>query len=211
MSKITELSEAVASGSHKLIESLVREALAEGVDASTILNEGMIEAMAVVGARFQAGEIFVPEILVAARTMKKGVEALRPYLLAGETGANGTVILGTVAGDLHDIGKNLVGMMIEGAGFTVIDLGVDVPAEKFVETVRENPDAKIVALSSLLTTTMPSMRAAVRALRAACEGRPVKIMVGGAPVTQGYCDEIGADAYAPDAASAAAKARELVA
>lgn len=211
MSKIQEISAAIEAGKAKVIGDLVMEALNEGVPASEILNTGMIDAMSVVGERFSKGDIFVPEMLVAARAMKKGVEVLKPHLASGEAGANGKVILGTVAGDLHDIGKNLVGMMIESAGFEVIDLGVDVPAEKFVEMVKENPDVRIVALSALLTTTMPAMRTAVKALND-MDGRDgFKILVGGAPITEEFAKEIGADAYSADAASAASAAKALVA
>lgn len=211
MSKIQEISAAVEAGKAKVIGDLVTEALSEGLDPAEILNTGMIDAMAVVGERFSKGDIFVPEMLVAARAMKKGVEVLKPHLASGAAGANGKVILGTVAGDLHDIGKNLVGMMIESAGFEVIDLGVDVPVEKFVEVVKENPDAKIVALSALLTTTMPAMRNTVKALSELESRNTFKILVGGAPITAEFAAEIGANAYSPDAASAAQKAKELVA
>lgn len=209
MSKIEELHAAICAGKVKLIENLVAEALDEGNEPLSILNEGMIAAMTAIGEKFQAGEAFVPEMLVSARAMKKGVEALKPRLSAGAAGAKGLVVIGTVAGDLHDIGKNLVAMMIESAGFEVVDLGVDVSAEQFVEAVMERPDAKIVALSTLLTTTMPAMRDTVTALKA-LDGRGVKLMVGGAPVTEAFASEIGADGYAPDAASAATKAKELI-
>ena len=188
----------------------MQEALDEGNDPSAILNS-MIDAMGVVGERFKNNEIFVPEMLVAARAMKKGVEVLKPHLASGSAGAAGKVIIGTVAGDLHDIGKNLVAMMIESAGFEVIDLGVDVSSDKFIEAVRSNPDTKIVACSALLTTTMPALRDTVAALNAADFRSKIKVMVGGAPITQEFADEIGADAYTPDAASAAAKAKELAA
>ena len=171
----------------------------------------MIDSMGIVGEKFKNNEIFVPEMLVAARAMKKGVDVLRPHLATGTAGAAGKVIIGTVAGDLHDIGKNLVAMMIESAGFEVIDLGVDVPAEKFIEAVKENPDVKIVGLSALLTTTMPAMKTAVEALNAQDFRSNIKIMVGGAPITAEFAAEIGADAYTPDAASAAQKAKELAA
>ncbi|MEL4105885.1 corrinoid protein [Oscillospiraceae bacterium WX1] len=210
MSKIKDVANAVELGKVKLIEGIVQEALADGDDPNTILNEGMIDAMGIVGAKFQANEIFVPEMLVAAKTMKKGVEILKPFLAAGTGAKHGKYIIGTVAGDLHDIGKNLVALLIESAGFEVIDLGVDVPAEKFVEAVRENPDCKVVGASALLTTTMDSLRHTVQAMiDAGCKDQ-VKIMVGGAPITQAFADEIGADAYTPDAATAATKALELV-
>lgn len=211
MSKIKEIATIVESGKVKLIEGLVQEALAAGEDANAILNEGMIAAMGVVGAKFQANEIFVPEMLVAAKTMKKGVEVLRPHLASGSVGKNGKYIIGTVAGDLHDIGKNLVALMIESAGFEVIDLGVDVPAEKFVEAIKANPDCKVIGASALLTTTMDSLKNTVKVMiDAGCKSQ-VKIMVGGAPITQEFADEIGADGYTPDAGSAAVKAVELLA
>ena len=210
MSKIQEIAATVENGKVKLIESLVKEALEAGEDANAILNEGMISAMGIVGAKFQANEIFVPEMLVAAKTMKKGVEVLRPHLAGDSVGKNGKYIIGTEAGDLHDIGKNLVALMIESAGFEIIDLGVDVPAEKFVEAIKENPDCKVVGASALLTTTMDSLKNTVKVMiDAGCKGQ-VKIMVGGAPITQEFADEIGADAYTTDAGSAAVKAVELV-
>ncbi len=209
MTKIEEVAQAVQNGKAKIVGGIVQEALDAGCDATEILNDGMIAAMAVVGEKFKNGEIFVPEMLVAARAMKKGVEVLKPHLASGAAGANGKLILGTVAGDLHDIGKNLVGMMIESAGFEVIDLGVDVPIEKFIECYKENPDTKIVALSALLTTTMPSLRDTVKALNESDFRDKIKIMVGGAPITQEFADEIGADGYSPDAASAAELAKKL--
>ena len=157
MSKITEVAELVEKGKAKLVGAAVQSALDEGCEATEILNS-MIDAMAVVGERFKNGEIFVPEMLVAARAMKKGVEVLKPHLASGATGSMGKLIIATVAGDLHDIGKNLVAMMIESAGFEVIDLGVDVPASKVIECYKENPDVKVIALSALLTTTMPALK-----------------------------------------------------
>ena len=197
----------VNTGKAKLIAAAVQEALDEGCNATDILGS-MIEAMDIVGEKFKNGEIFVPEMLIAAKAMKKGVEVLKPHLASGEAGALGKVVIGTVAGDLHDIGKNLVAMMIESAGFEVVDLGVDVPVEKFVEAGAED-GVKIVACSALLTTTMPALEATVAALKAT--GKDYKIMVGGAPINQEYADKVGADAYTPDAASAAKKAKELVA
>ena len=193
-------------GKAKLIGAAVQEALDEGCNATDILNS-MIEAMDIVGEKFKNGEIFVPEMLIAAKAMKKGVEVLKPHLATGEAGALGKVVIGTVAGDLHDIGKNLVAMMIESTGFEVIDLGVDVPTEKFVEAAAQD-GVKIVACSALLTTTMPALEATVTALKAA--GKDYKIMVGGAPINQEFAEKVGADAYTPDAASAAKKAKELV-
>lgn len=211
MSKIEEVAKLVEIGKAKLVGKAVQEALDEGCDPQEILNKGMIDAMAVVGEKFKNNEIFVPEMLVAARAMKKGVEVLKPHLASGATGVKGKLIIATVAGDLHDIGKNLVAMMIESAGFEVIDLGVDVPIEKFVEAVRENPDVKVVGVSALLTTTMPAMKDTVEALNKEDFRKNIKIMVGGAPITQEFADEIGADAYTADAATAAQVAKQLVA
>lgn len=211
MSKIEAVAAAVEAGKAKIVAGLVQEALDAGCDPSEILNKGMIDAMGVVGEKFKNNEIFVPEMLVAARAMKKGVEVLKPHLASGSAGAAGKLIIGTVAGDLHDIGKNLVAMMLESAGFEVIDLGVDVPIEKFIEAVKANPETKIVACSALLTTTMPSLRDTVKALNEADFRSSIKVMVGGAPITQEFADEIGADCYTPDAASAAQAAKELVA
>ena len=207
---IENVHDLVVRGKAKLVPAAVQETLDEGVEASKILDT-MIEAMDVVGENFKNGVIFVPEMLIAAKAMKKGVEVLKPHLASGAAGALGKVIIGTVAGDLHDIGKNLVAMMIESAGFEVIDLGVDVPVEKFLTAYEENPDTKIVACSALLTTTMPALQETVTALNAAPWRKNVKVMVGGAPITQEFADKIGADAYTPDAASAAKKAKELVA
>lgn len=202
---------AVEQGAVKQIEALTEQALAVGAHADAILNEGMIAAMTVIGERFSRGEIFMPEMLIAARAMKKGVAALKPHLASGASGAYGKVILGTVAGDLHDIGKNLVGVMMESAGFELVDLGVDVPPDAFVSAVQTNPDACIVGLSSLLTTSMPAMRETVQALDALENRSNFSVMVGGAPVTEAFANEIGADAYTADAAAAAVRARMLAA
>ena len=205
---LQDVLKAVEMGRLKKIEGLVQDALDDGVPAGDILN-GMIDTMGVVGEKFQRNEIFVPEMLVAALTMKKGVGVLRP-LLASDAGTGlGTYVIGTVAGDLHDIGKNLVALMVESAGFNVVDLGVDVPAEKFVEAIKANPDCHVVGVSALLTTTMEAMRVTVKAIIDAGLKSQVKIMVGGAPITQEFADEIGADAYTPDAGAAATKAKEL--
>ena len=204
-----ELFAKVAAGKSKLVPGLVQDALDAGEAPIDVLNK-MISAMDLIGERFKNNEIFVPEMLVSARAMKKGVEVLKP-MMTDEEGPNaGKVIIGTVAGDLHDIGKNLVAMMIESAGFEVIDLGVDVPHERFVEAFRENPDTKIIALSALLTTTMPALRDTVALLNEQDFRSQIKIMVGGAPITAEFAEEIGADAYTEDAASAAVKAKELV-
>ena len=206
MSKVAEVKAMVEAGKTKIVPGLVQEALDAGCSATEILT-GMIEAMNAVGDKFSAGEIFVPEMLVAAKAMSKGVEVLKPHLAAGSNISLGTCVIGTVQGDLHDIGKNLVAMMLEGVGFEVVDLGVDVAPEKFLNTAKEKENVKIVALSGLLTTTMPAMRETVSLIKNS--GLPVKVIVGGAPVTQEMADEYGADGFAPDA-GAAAKARELV-
>ena len=211
MAGIQEVYALVEKGKAKVIANAVQEALDAGCAPTEILNDGMNKAMDAVGEKFKNGEIFVPEMLVAARAMKKGVEVLKPHLATGAAGAAGKVIIGTVAGDLHDIGKNLVSMMLESAGFEVIDLGVDVPKEKFVEAYEANPDTKIICCSALLTTTMPALKDAVALINEASFRPNVKVMVGGAPITQAFADEIGADAYTEDAASCAKKARELAA
>ena len=211
MAGIQEVYDLVVKGKAKVIAGAVQEALDAGCDPTEVLNKGMIAAMDEVGAKFKNGEIFVPEMLVAARAMKKGVEVLKPHLASGVAGAAGKVVIGTVAGDLHDIGKNLVAMMLESSGFEVIDLGVDVPKEKFIETVEANPDTKIVCCSALLTTTMPALKDTVTALNEAPFRSNIKVMVGGAPITQAFADEIGADAYTEDAASRAQRAKEIVA
>ena len=206
---LDELAAKVAAGKAKIVPGLVQEALDAGEKPVDCLNT-MIGAMDVVGERFKNNEIFVPEMLIAAKAMKKGVEVLKPLLAEEGTTNAGKVIIGTVAGDLHDIGKNLVAMMIESAGFEVIDLGVDVPHERFVEAYKENPDTKIIALSALLTTTMPALRDAVALLNSQDFRGNIKIMVGGAPITPEFAAEIGADAYTPDASSAANSAAELM-
>ena len=205
MQKVFKLTQ---DGKNKEIGQAVQEALDAGCDPTAILNDAMIGAMAVVGDNFKKEIIFVPHMLAAARAMKVGVEVLKPYLATGEAGSAGTIILGTVAGDLHDIGKNLVGMMFESAGFEVIDLGVDVPIQTFIDEVNKHKEASIVALSALLTTTMPSLRDTVAALLEQPFRSRIKIMVGGAPISQEFADEIGADAYTEDAASAAECAKK---
>jgi len=199
----------VLKGNMPGVQEATKAALAEGLEAGELLNEAMIPAMAEVGRLFEANEYYVPEMLIAARAMKAGLAILRPQLVAEDVKPLGKVVLGTVKGDLHDIGKNLVGIMIEGAGFEIIDLGVDVSPETWVETVR-NQDVDIVGLSALLTTTMPSMKTTIEALEEAGLRDKAKIIVGGAPVTQRYADEIGADGYGRDAASAANLAKSLL-
>ena len=211
MSTLIEIGNALEKGKKKLVVQYVQQALEEGHSAQEILTEGLLPGMDRVGVKFRANEIFVPEVLVAARAMNAGAALLKPLLAEEGAESLGVMVLGTVKGDLHDIGKNLVAMMIESAGFEVIDLGVDVPVEKFLSAYEENPGTKIVACSALLTTTMPALQETVTALNAAPWRKDVKVMVGGAPITQEFADKIGADAYTPDAASAAKKAKELVA
>ncbi|WP_206811919.1 corrinoid protein [Paradesulfitobacterium ferrireducens] len=206
MSLFQEMSEAVISGSAKKVKELSEQALAQGNDPQNIINDGLIPGMNIVGARFKANEIYVPEVLISARAMHAGLNVVKPLLSAADTTNKGTVVVGTVKGDLHDIGKNLVCMMLEGAGYKVIDIGIDVAPEQFVKAVEENKP-QIVGLSALLTTTMINMRNTIDLLKS----YPVKVMVGGAPVTEKYAQEIGAHAYAADAASAVDRANELVA
>lgn len=208
MSKIAELAALVENGRAKLVPAMVQNCLDEGDAPLDILNKGMIDAMAIVGEKFKNNEIFVPEMLVAAKAMKKGVEVLKPYLKGESSGKIGKMVMGTVYGDLHDIGKNLVIMMIESTGYEVIDLGIDVPVEKFVE-VASDPEVTVVGVSALLTTTMSAMQETVAALNAMPRRSEFKIMVGGAPITQAFCDEIGADVYTEDAASAGQAAKAL--
>ena len=208
MSKIAEVAHAVEIGKGKLVVSLVQEALDEGNAPIDILNQGMIDAMANVGEKFRRDEIFVSEMLVAAKAMKKGVEVLKPHLAGDKSARLGKMVMGTVYGDLHDIGKNLVIMMIESTGYEVVDLGIDVSVEKFMEAAND-PEVSVVGVSALLTTTMPAMQEIVAALNTHPRRSEFKIMVGGAPITQEFCDEIGADVYTEDAASAGQAAKAL--
>jgi corrinoid protein of di/trimethylamine methyltransferase len=200
---------AVLEGDLNTAKTITSQALAEGTDPQVLLSQYMIPAMDEVGRRFEANEYFVPELLIAARAMKGALEILRPKLVESGAKPVGKVVIGTVRGDLHDIGKNLVAAMLEGGGFEVIDLGVDVSPEKFVEAVKDK-GAQIIAMSALLTTTMPGMRATVEAVEQAGLKGAVKVMVGGAPVTQRYADEIGADGFSDNASGAVRVARELV-
>jgi len=210
MADLQGIATALIAGKRNDVAEKVKQALAEKVEPAKILNEGLIAGMQVVGTKFKNNEFYVPEVLIAARAMKAGMEILAPQLAAAGVQPIAKVVIGTVKGDLHDIGKNLVAMMLQGGGFEVIDLGTDVPAEKFVQTAQEK-GAKIIAMSALLTTTMPQMATVVKALQEAGLAGKVKSMIGGAPVTQDFCDEIGANGYAPDAASAVDKAKELIA
>ncbi len=208
MSKIEELNHAVEIGKAKLVPGLVQECLDEGIAPIDILNKGMIDAMSVVGDKFKRNEIFVPEMLIAAKAMKKGVEVLKPHLAGDSSAKIGKLAMGTVAGDLHDIGKNLVIMMIESTGYEVVDLGIDVPVERFLEAASD-PEVTVMGVSALLTTTMPAMQETVAALNKHPRRSEFKIMVGGAPITQAFADEIGADVYTEDAASAGQAAKAL--
>lgn len=208
MADLSALTESIINGKAKDAKELVQKALDEKVPVSEILNEGLIKGMSVVGEKFKNNEFYVPEVLIAARAMHGAMEILKPLLASSGVEPIGKVAIGTVKGDLHDIGKNLVVMMLEGAGFEVMDLGIDVPAEKFVDAVKQG--AQIVAMSALLTTTMTAMKTTIDALKEAGVRDQAKVLIGGAPVTQNFADEIGADGYARDAASGADKAKELL-
>lgn len=207
---LQDIYQGILDGDQGMVTDGVTRALAQNIPPADILNQAMIEAMGQVGKLFEEGEYFVPEMLIAARAMQAGLGILKPRLVEADVKSAGKVVAGTVKGDLHDIGKNLVIMMLEGAAFEIIDLGTDVSPEKFVEAVRET-GAQIVALSALLTTTMPSMKDTIEALEAAGLRHNVKIMVGGAPLTPEYAHEIGADGFAPDASRAVATAKQLLA
>ncbi len=207
MADLQALADALIRGDRDTVVELTEQALTEGVPPGDVLEKGLIAGMDVVGARFKANEIYVPEVLIAARAMHAGMDILKPRLAAAGIEPVATIVIGTVKGDLHDIGKNLVAMMLTGGGFKVVDLRTDVSAEKFVESCKAE-DANVCAMSALLTTTMPQMTEIVKALKAA--GIDIKTIIGGAPVTQSFADEIGADGFAPDAASAVDVARELV-
>jgi corrinoid protein of di/trimethylamine methyltransferase len=205
MGILEEMSEFLQKGRAGEVKALVRKAIDEKIDAKTILEQGLMAGMNIIGAKFKNNEVYVPEVLIAARAMNQGISILRPLLVQAGVESKGTVVLGTVKGDLHDIGKNLVKMMMEGKGLEVVDMGTDVPAEKFIATAKEK-NAKIIACSALLTTTMMEMKNVVEKAKEGGIRDQVVIMVGGAPVTETYCRSIGADIYTPDAASAAEKA-----
>ena len=209
MEWLKQISDSLQKGDFKEVPKLIQGALDAGIIPSKILSDGLVAGMDVVGEKFRCDEIFMPEVLISAKAMQAGMDVLRPKLI--ETGVKlaGKVALGTVKGDLHDIGKNLVGMLLEGAGFQVIDLGIDVPIDQIVTAVKSN-QPNILGLSALLTTTMPVMKAVIESLIEAGVRSGVKVMVGGAPVTEKYSKDIGADGYAPDASSAVIKARELI-
>ncbi|HIX92741.1 MAG TPA: corrinoid protein [Firmicutes bacterium] len=208
MSILNEISENLQKGKAKIVKQLVQQAIDEKVPVDEILNQGLLDGMSVIGEKFKNNEVFVPEVLVAARAMNAGVELIKPLLAAAGVKATGRVCIGTVRGDLHDIGKNLVKMMLEGKGLEVIDLGTDVSPDTFVQTAIDQ-NCQIICCSALLTTTMSEMENVVKKATEAGIRDKVKIMIGGAPVTQAFCDQIGADCYTPDAASAADAAAEF--
>ncbi|MDD4296329.1 MAG: corrinoid protein [Ruminiclostridium sp.] len=205
MSLLMEISENLQKGRAKVVRELVQKAIDEGIDVKAILEQGLLHGMDIIGDKFKKNEVYVPDVLIAARAMNTGTELLKPLLVTSGAKAKGKVVLGTVKGDLHDIGKNLVRMMMEGKGLEVIDLGVDVPADKFIEVAASN-EADIIACSALLTTTMTEMKSVVDKVNASPLAGKVKVMVGGAPVTDNFRESIGADVYAADAASAADEA-----
>ena len=208
MADLKALADAVIKGDQSTAVEITKAALAEGTAAKSVLEDGLIAGMDVVGSRFKKNEIYIPEVLIAARAMKMAMEVLEPELVKAGVEPVGKFMIGTVQGDLHDIGKNLVAMMLKGAGFEVVDLGVDIGPDKFVEQAKA-AGTQLIGMSALLTTTMPAMEKTIKALKDA--GVSAKIMIGGAPVTQGYADKIGADGYAADAASAVDLAKSLVA
>ena len=208
MDMLVEISENLQKGKAKIVKELVGQAVEQGIPAKEVLEKGLLAGMDVVGEKFKNNEVFVPEVLVAARAMNMGASVLKPLLADGEQTSAGKVCIGTVKGDLHDIGKNLVKMMMEGKGLEVVDLGTDVSPETYVETA-VNQNCQIICCSALLTTTMPVMGEVVKAAEKAGIRDKVKIMIGGAPVTEAFCEQIGADKYTPDAASAADAAVEL--
>ena len=205
MSILNEISEMLQKGKANEVKELSQKGLDEGLTAKSLLEDGLMPGMAIIGDKFKKNEVYVPEVLIAARAMNAGIAVLKPYMSEADVINKGTVVLGTVKGDLHDIGKNLVKIMMEGKGLNVVDLGIDVTPEKFVDAAKES-SADIIACSALLTTTMTEMENVVKAAEEAGIRGQVKILVGGAPVTQSFCDSIGADRYAPDAASAADEA-----
>ncbi|ARN57341.1 corrinoid protein [Sedimentisphaera salicampi] len=208
MADLQALADAIIGGDQSTAVNVTKEAIEEGMGPDEVLNNGLVAGMAVVGRKFKNNEVYIPEVLIAARAMKGAMELLEPELVKSGVEPKGTVVIGTVQGDLHDIGKNLVAMMLKGAGFNVVDLGVDCSPDKYVQAAKES-GAEIVAMSALLTTTMPAMEKGVKAMKDA--GLDCKVMIGGAPVTQGFADKIGADGYSEDAASAVDLAEELIA
>ena len=209
MAKYQDLADSIIRGDNIVSKEIAEKLVADGVSATDILNNGLMPGMNIVGKKFKANEIYIPEVLISARAMHAAMDIIKPLLTeTGEQG-KGSIAIGTVQGDLHDIGKNLVGMMLEGGGYNVVDLGVDVPSEKYIEAAKEGK-LKIIGLSALLTTTMPAMKEIIDALKADPGTADIKVMVGGAPLTQEYADSIGAAGYAPDAASAVDLADKLL-
>ena len=212
MELVEQIKEGVIRGDigvERKVEELVKTALAKGIAVETILKDGLIAGMSVIGGQFKRNECYVPEVLIAARAMKSGMAVIKPLLADNNIEPLGTVVIGTVKGDLHDIGKNLVAMMLEGAGFNVIDAGIDVAPEKFIQLAKEH-NADMIGMSALLTTTMTKMKDTVEAIRASSLANKVRTIIGGAPVTQRYADEIGAGGFAPDAASGVDRAKQLL-
>ena len=209
MAKYQELADSIIKGDDVKSKDIAQKLVDEGVPPVEILNDGLVPGMDVVGKKFKANEFYLPEVLLAARAMKAAMEVIKPLLSESGAETKGRIIIGTVKGDIHDIGKNLVGMMLEGGGYTIIDLGADVPAEKFVEEIKKN-GVKLIGLSALLTTTMIGMKTVIDILKADKETVDVKVMVGGAPLNQEYADSIGADGYAPDASGVVGLANELL-
>jgi 5-methyltetrahydrofolate--homocysteine methyltransferase len=209
MAKYQDLADAIIMGDNIASREIAEKLVKDGVPATKILNEGLMPGMNIVGKKFKANEMYIPEVLIAARAMHAAMDIIKPLLTETSEEGKGSIAIGTVQGDLHDIGKNLVGMMMEGGGYNVVDLGVDVPPEKFIEAVKKNK-LRLIGLSALLTTTMPGMKDVIETLRADPETSGTKVLVGGAPLTQEYADSIGADGYAPDAASAVDLADSLI-
>ncbi len=209
MAKYQELADAIIKGDNTASKEMAEKLVADGVKATEILNDGLVPGMNVVGTKFKANEMYIPEVLIAARAMHAAMDIIKPLLAESGAEMKGTVVVGTVQGDLHDIGKNLVCMMLEGGGFSVVDAGVDIPADQFVAKAKES-GASVIGLSALLTTTMPGMKEVIDAVKADPETADVKVMVGGAPLTQEYADSIGAAGYAADASSAVDLANELM-
>ena len=209
MTEIKGIIDGITQGKAQEVAALTKKAVDGGGDVRKILHQGLIEGMNIVGEAFRKDELFIPEVLMSAKAMKAGLEVIKPFLAKGEIKALGTVVLGTAKGDLHDIGKNLVGMLLEGAGFDIVDLGVDVPPEKFLQEV-ERTNAQVIGISALLTTTMPAMAQVIRALEDKNMRARVKVIIGGAPVTHEFANEIGADGYAPDAVLAVEKVKEML-
>jgi 5-methyltetrahydrofolate--homocysteine methyltransferase len=209
MANLENIKEATMAGNQQKVEKLTRDLIAEGVEAERIIQDGFIPAMGIVGDKFGAGEIYIPEMLIAARAMKTGMEVLKPLMVGKEVNTLAKVVVGTVKGDMHDIGKNLVAIMLEGGGFEVVDLGINVPVEKFIDAVQQH-QPQFIALSALLTTTMKQMEMVIAALEEAGLRQGVSVFVGGAPVSQGFADEIGADGYGANAGQAVESMKSML-